>query len=576
LLRLLSMQVPPERGCLMDFVRGRFGASAAFTLSWNQVYAQMLWALALPCILLMAFGAFARDRDLRPAAQAIVLAWGAGCAVYSRRRFVTGFEAAELVLHGDSRIVHRARSTLSLPQRWARFLLLALPSLFLFALFIWATFLAVTQLIVHIIYDWGDCLNPEMSADTCRPPEKLQGCCRDAEQKHGIFGWAAEAGCDILLVIMVEIFSPISSLFAEWIADLRDHKYASDRECFFGIIKLALATLESMLFRVCFALLVAPQWIPPSEQPECEVSVSVFQTWCDVQTDLDVSRRRWVFEKLLKGPFCVAPFISILMKVIVPALSDVIASACHSYRVGGLRGAALVPVSGLFRILALIFTYDGGRVGCFRFVARGWPFANLQVAPTADAGADAAVGGGAPGDEDERCASARAALHELIRKPFEAEGELLEINLNFLGVLMFAPFMPVGVLFTLGARILEARTDLAKMLQCKRLVVPKDDEAMRRSQGAFMFAAVFAAAGWHVGVNLVTYNDSFWRWGDDWRLGVSGGVVLWLLSQTLLLAAHNELHRSSPAGMAASVIAWGQEKAQVLEEAVLGEQGAAD
>jgi hypothetical protein len=164
-------------------------------------------------------------------------------------------------------------------------------------------------------------------------------------------------------------------------------------------------------------------------------------------------------------------------------------------------------------------------------------------------------------------------LHEFIRKPFEAEGELLEIKLSFLGVLMFAPFMPVGVLFTLGARCLEARTDLAKIMQTKRLVVPKDDEAMRRSQVAFMFTAVFAAAGWHVGVNCVTYNNNFWRWGD-WRFVVASGVMLWLLSQTVLLAVHNELHRKSPADMAASVIAWGLHKAEVLEEAVLGEQSA--
>jgi hypothetical protein len=295
---------------------------------------------------------------------------------------VSGYEPAEVLFSGDSRVALQPASSKTRLQRWLVFLFLALPALLLFCAIVWFTFSAVTQLIVVVIYDWGDCLNPDLNADTCMPPKRAEGCCRDAEKKHGIWGWAAEVACDILLVIMVEIFFPISDLFANWIADLRNHKYLLEREVFVMIISLSLATFEATLFRVCFALLVAPQWIPPSEQPSCWEWQS---TWCSVQTDLDLSRRRWVFEKLLKGPFCVAPFISILMKFIVPEVADALGRASQSCCRSGVGAIAMAPLRGLIRVLELIFTYDGGNVGCLRFVGRGWPFHGLQLVDRADA-----------------------------------------------------------------------------------------------------------------------------------------------------------------------------------------------
>ena len=105
--------------------------------------------------------------------------------------------------------------------------------------------------------------------------------------------------------------------------------------------------------------------------------ISIFGEWdirC-LQRRLPIADRRARFEKLLVGPFVVAPFINILIKGIITIVAK------RWNRCAEKHPCCWFPVTafhrGLTRILGLIFVYrmDPG------FVVRGWAFKELT--PTA-------------------------------------------------------------------------------------------------------------------------------------------------------------------------------------------------
>merc|ERR1712196_744495 len=81
---------------------------------------------------------------------------------------------------------------------------------------------------------------------------------------------------------------------------------------------------------------------------------------------------------MMKGPFVVAPFISILVKVIIPwfiTKLDTFSRWCDCPIV-----CLDTICDRLARFLALIFAYDGEAVGGFSFVNSGWPFTEVSIA----------------------------------------------------------------------------------------------------------------------------------------------------------------------------------------------------
>merc|ERR1712232_585928 len=128
------------------------------------------------------------------------------------------------------------------------------------------------------------------------------------------------------------------------------------------------------------AFTVVPQWEEPSVvegtlsmQRQCSDDPDESLLIC-LQRQLPVEIRQWIFQRLMKGPFVVAPFVRLVLKVFVPWLVlrvtwrfERSSPCCCSFR------------RKLFRILALIFVYDWESVGGFRYLSRGEPFTDLAI-----------------------------------------------------------------------------------------------------------------------------------------------------------------------------------------------------
>jgi len=134
----------------------------------------------------------------------------------------------------------------------------------------------------------------------------------------------------------------------------------------------------------------------------------------------------------------------------------------------------------------------------------------------------------------------RSSLLQVARKEFEPFAELLELKMNFLFVLFFAPIMPFGLLPTLIARILEVRFKSTKLFFVRRRCWPSPAEILHTTQRTFSECAVALAVAWHVGLVLVTYNR------DVASLGAGRIIGIWLgaaAGANLLLAALSFLLR---------------------------------
>jgi len=244
---------------------------------------------------------------------------------------------------------------------------------------------------------------------------------------------------------------------------------------------------------------------------------------------LDYPRRQYLFEKSVKGPFCVAPFIRILLTVVIPWVAGQLENLVtlderdrpHDERlhlrlmircVRSVR-ACLTPV---VRILAMIFYLDAGRVGGCGYIIRGWPFGRVRVQQQAEDGA----GGGTDSKAEARL---KAALNQTSLKTFEPLDELLEMKMNFIFVCFFAPIMPGGLIPTIIARLLEVRAKATKLFFVRRRHWPDEARLLHDTQNGFARLAAVLAVVWHVGLVLVSYNQHLPS--SEW--GKTRSVLLW-------------------------------------------------
>merc|ERR1719296_698500 len=99
--------------------------------------------------------------------------------------------------------------------------------------------------------------------------------------------------------------------------------------------------------------------------------------------------------------------------------------------------------------------------------------------------------------------------------------------MSLLNVLFFGPIMPLGVIFTLFAQVLEVKSDLLKMLFVRRKISPDHNVAIRQELLAFLIGAIISCSGWHLSLTLITYNDGLYEWAG-WRFVVTAGCLLWI------------------------------------------------
>jgi len=242
-------------------------------------------------------------------------------------------------------------------------------------------FMTFVWLIMYVIYLWGEC-------DTVDPPCSSPD---GPDDKYYPRGTLVEISCDIMLAILFEAFIPISMLLGNWLARLANHKTIEDLRFTAQAVTLVLAALERVSFLVILGMFFAPQWEAPDKQvlsdrfnmDDCFETAYIWAlfkgdnaAFACIRSRLPYKDRLLVFTKLVKGPFMVAPFVGIIVKILVPLVVERLDFWSRRFTcLGRCEGFT----DGLCRILSFIFVYDGEVVGGPRFIVKGWPFRDLRV-----------------------------------------------------------------------------------------------------------------------------------------------------------------------------------------------------
>lgn len=579
----------PRRGDAKRHDRGQLLQDRPHALSgcWDAAFVRPLQSLLLGCWLPVGAGRpYAREaRGLTPEAAAARLqaAYRGHAARRAARLPEAG--AAELTAHlalllgrrqarrqdrwSASRAPRRTR-----PARRALVLLLSAAVVLLFVAACAAVLLAYVQLNVYITFVWGRCMEAEV-----RERAALEGReCRDPEYVHGIRGWLAEVSSDVSLAVVFDIcLGEVSKLLAGFLVRLQDYELLYDQRHALVMLSLLIEALSKVGMFAVVGFLYLPQWqlhaldsVVAAEAcrslPDYQLCTVVFR--CDLHADpdccegslmciarhFDFAHRKRLFERAAKGPFYVAPFVRILITVIVPYIVGWIewAVAADARRVATkaeakrrapdaaaapkrraplrcLRGSA----RALARILALIFHVDASSVGGLRYVFRGWPFSppepELELQRRRD--------GCHEEEEEEAGRLLERALDQAARRPFEPFDELVELKMNFLFVSFLAPVMPLGVVPTLAARLLEFRSKAVKLFFVRRRCWPAEGRLLHSTQRSFAHIAAHAAVVWHLGLVLVVYNSQVAQWG------LVKTLALWMGSAVAVMALLHGMSR---------------------------------
>lgn len=520
-------------------IREQMCHGSAYMFAWDRLFCLLLWPLAVLSIA-MCVGGVAPDNEtghlngakplntttwnektvedakikryLWEGAKGLMYAWTLFVAVYSFKKStvvkgekcrnddgVSGF-----VVPNPKHNAHHG------PFRtFVMMTFVALPAMLLFFAVVFAAFSLWIQEVLHITYVWGDCI-------------KLG--CMSAQEKHGILGWLAEVGMDILLAIVFEILLAICGPFSRLLISFRNYEDLQDVKIGTSLLQIFIEAFD----RIAVYAVLAFYFVPPVTGDPCLVQESGKPNLnCDcsdiflihifgegdircLQRRLPIADRRVRFEQALTGPFIVSPFISILMGAIVPQ----VAVAWHRFaeRVGCCATPFTAMHRGLTRILGLIFAYSLDP----QFIVRGWPFTAMEVVPLTEhnapkvepkSDADSHIHPKEIFDADGQCQIINDALQQAGRKVYDVSSELLQLKMNFLLVSCFAPVNPAGVGTTLAAWWLEGRFDLVKMLYNRQRAWPMSDDVLHRAHVIWSMCVCVLAAFFSYGLSLVTYND---------------------------------------------------------------------
>jgi len=577
-----------------------YGPSTAYMFARSRFFAQMLWLLslwAIPVALLANPAEGGGHRIAWEVSKALVIVWG--IVVVLRGQSLTSVlveksEAMQLKCIIEEMTVRNPKHQPGLAKstKWMKMAIMGIPLVFLFVFLVIGALFMFTELIIHLTYIWGDCVNIR---------------CNDPSVKHDFVGFLAEVGTDIAMAIIFELFFAVGHVLSSWISDLRNHALMQDCRFTMEMLSIFLSSIERIGTFGIIAFVFVPQWEEPRADdwnPDVDCSDLVFgeSSMLCMQRRLPLKSRRLIFQKAFKGPFVVAPFVGIIVKVLIPFVAnylDRLANYIHC-----CCACCNCCMDGIPHILGLIFYYDGGAIGCFKYVLKGWPFRSvaaedpraagrgvpaeernlrkgeniaavvsdeaplppgslpegeatkLEVISSSDADGEKGENAQAipavvetapveeeedehedflPGRLDEHEHLIDYALRQGVKKQWEPMEELLEVKLTFLWILFFAPVMPLGVIPTLFAKVLECHTDLMKMLFVRQRTFPEPNVLMHFTQTTFNRAAVCAAVGWSVGLSVLTYNDDLWKWNDISKQVVMGLILLWMFLSGLLM-----------------------------------------
>uniref|UniRef100_A0A7S1M633 Uncharacterized protein n=1 Tax=Alexandrium catenella TaxID=2925 RepID=A0A7S1M633_ALECA len=423
-------------------------------------------------------------------------------------------------------------------------------------------FVFIFWLELYLAFEWGDCINLG---------------CRDPAVKWGFVGWLVSITPGILEAIFLAVLTEVPRLLADLLLSVRNYQHQEPRLRFKMVALLWLDALAKLGTFGVLALVFVPEWedemtlsglpanftsmtttqqriarnnIDCSDLPDVAI-VGRGALLC-LRRRLDVGYRRWLFQKAMKGPFVVAPFIAILIKVILPILLQRFQSCFWRCERRAHRGQEehcclrIGVTQFIIRFAGLLFAYDGPKIGGLKFLVNGNPFvygkalrASSEAAEAEASGADAPEGdrGGRQGGDQqperteekekkhkrrEMMRPIRQALREALEKRFSPESIVLDNLLSIQWVGFFTVIWPWGCIPTVLAWVLQTRSAWALLLISKRRVFPQLPDMLLSVSRMFVLIMAHVTALWHVSLSMVTYNS--------YLSTTSGGVVVGLIA----------------------------------------------
>jgi len=437
--------------------------------------------------------------------------------------------------------------------------------------------LSFVQLNIYLTFIWGKCLDPEIQKQALAAGDM----CRDPQFVHGIRGWLAEVSSDVSLAVLFDVLlAEAAKGIATFLIKLRNYEWLHQRKYATVMLSLVMEALSKVGLFAILGLVFLPRWYIPVDTsswipaeachnfPDYRMCVALsgcnttLETTCCqgvlfcVARRLEYSQRRVMFERAVHGPFFVAPFVRILVTVIIPLVARAMGHFVHGDDRGldvdmasigeevDLHKAKLGwrrIVAPVFRICALIFYLNPDNVGGLcHYIARGWPFGSvarveLPVEEQGDGSGEEAL------RRRQAAEALRGALDQASRKAFEPLDEVMELKMNFLFVSFFAPIMPIGLVPTLLARLLEVRSKATKLFFVRQRCWPGESRLLHETQDSFARIASHMAIVWHTGLIVTAYNPRLYEW-PAWQVAGSWVVAIWFVTLVLHLLTPR-LHR---------------------------------
>lgn len=537
-LRGLMIITPSFNGDVLILYRAQFGPEVAFQYSCSYLHVQHLWWLCAICLVMAIMSitpksSSEQEDDWYKWTVGMTLVWfWLALSTFQTWRQLGRLEPCPM---GESDTVradgYHSERGLASARRRCKATFCVLPAVGIFLCIYVFAFWFVTSMILAVINNWGNCIERMAREDPL--------ICRDPAHEHPVAGTIVEISCDIFLVILLEILMPMGEFLGERLADAQNIKYQHDRDFFVSMVMAALGSFERVGFVGMLAMAFAPQWEDPWEAAaqanwtrdidhfvdpieDCSGYMLRQHSIACIRRKLGVSKRRYMFEKLMKGPFIVAPFVAIIVKVLLPIIVHI---AVYGGRKFGAQRKFAGPCRMFWRLAALIFAYHSGNSGGLGFVVNGWPFENLEILESDQTGGEALH----EMDDDDRTWAdhqyVEYILGQSVRKTYEPAGELFDLKMSKLWIAFFTPIMPVGVLVTTFAQILKINFDTAKLLWARTRPLPESYNSARRSHMAFTYAVLAGTLGWYIGLQLMTYNDDLYIW----KLGGNACFCLFVL-----------------------------------------------
>eukprot|EP00931_Biecheleriopsis_adriatica_P024485 TRINITY_DN15243_c0_g1_i2.p1 TRINITY_DN15243_c0_g1~~TRINITY_DN15243_c0_g1_i2.p1 ORF type:complete len:760 (+),score=107.12 TRINITY_DN15243_c0_g1_i2:26-2281(+) len=374
----------------------------------------------------------------------------------------------------------------------------------------------VLHLKAFLIFDWGDCFKRYN--------------CDSSSLKYGLPGTLAEICADITLGIGIALLGEASKGVSFHLAKLWNFKHQRKRLYVQAMLSLIIEVVAKVGLFGLMAFYFLPEWQPDTLYRKDLNAMDTCGQWpdfqiCSLLSDcnhqenpmccafslscasaiLPFKARRRLFDTWLFGAFVVAPFIDVLVQIMLGGFAK------RLYKCVDRRGGCCC--APLARLLSIIFVLEGEVTG-LRYVCRGKTFGPVSKVTAEDKAM-------------EECLE--EALGQAVLREFDAIDELKDLKLVFLFVTMFAPVMPLGVLPTLAARIIENHLKLPKLFKIRRRSFPRDSTLSHQTQETFMILATVACVFWHFGLAFLSYNHRL----HTWRLGYLG---IWLVSSCVTSA----------------------------------------